>query len=151
MRDLKAIATGVLLAVSSALAGCAGGGGNGGGITTPPAPRTETFTGTVAATGPGSCGGDNHQFSAADGTISVVLTRTSTGENMSVELCPQGALNKAAECTLSRRPIAIGETLSAPRKGIDTQILSFLPPTCGGIGPFSPTPINYTATVTFLR
>jgi hypothetical protein len=141
----------VLAAMVCALPACGGGGTGGGGVTTPPSARTETFTGTVTASAPGACGGDNHQFAAADGTISVLLTRTSTGENLSVELCPQNAVNKAADCTLSRRPIAIGETLAAPRKGIETQILSFLPPTCGGVGGFSPTPITYTATVTYFR
>ncbi len=137
---LRAMALAVLAA-----SGCGGGGTSG-----PTGVATQTFTGSTSAQAAGSCTGDTHRFNAGDGAISVTLARTSTGEALTAEICP-GASNTSSDCTLSRRRIDIGQTLSGARRGGVSQVLSLLPLTCGAGGPPPAGPIAYTASVTYPR
>jgi hypothetical protein len=125
-------------------AGCGGGGTSG-----PDGVETQTFTGSTSAQAAGSCTGDTHRFNAGDGTVSVTLAGTSTGDALTAEICPGASTSN--DCTLSRRRIDIGQTLSATRRGGVSQVLSLLPLTCGAGGPPPAGPIDYTATVTYPR
>ena len=134
------------LALAAALFAACGGGG------TPPPTRptiaeTQTFTGTTRPTGPGSCGGDSHDFDAAEGTIAVMLVQSTGG--VVVQVCAGGIDNN--DCTIKLGPIAVGQTLSGTRKGIARQNLKLLPLDCVRPGPVPPGPVDYRATVTFQR
>lgn len=116
-----------------------------------PMPQTLTFTGSARALGPGSCTGDGHAFDAPDGQIAITLVQTTPAEAMTVQICPAGNSFAQSDCTLTRRQINIGETLTAPRRGVqprpEQQTISMLPLTCGTNAPPSPSPIAYTVTV----
>lgn len=112
--------------------------------------ETLTLTGTTRAFAAGACQGDNHSFTAAEGAISVTLTRTTPAESLTVQICPLMAAGSDA-CTFSRQRIDVGQTLRAARRGGAEQSLSLLPLTCGTNAPPSPEPISYTAMLTFQR
>lgn len=115
------------------------------------APQTFTFTGSARALAAGSCTGDGHDFDAPEGQISITLAQTTPAEAMTVQICPSGNTYSQDECTLTRRRIDIGQTLTAARRGQasrpQAQNLSMLPLTCGTNAPPSPAPIAYTVTV----
>lgn len=128
-------------------------GGSGGSTpTSPPAPPTPTtaeFMGRTTASGASSCGGDLHVFDAQAGTIGVQLLSTTGSVGLSVQLCAGNAAGP--DCTISRRPIGLGETVTAERRGASSQTLSMLTANCGGNGPAPTGPVDYTVRVTYLR
>jgi hypothetical protein len=97
------------------------------------------------------CGTDIHNFSAADGAISVTLVQTTPASSLLVEVCPPSAGNipPAADCTIPRRQINVGQTLDARRKGGAQQAVYFWPLTCG-TGPPSLSSFGFRATVAYL-
>ena len=115
------------------------------------ATETQVFTGTTRAVGPGTCSGDTHTFTAAEGDISVRLVSTTPAESLTVEICEPSVVDKPAGCTLGRTRIDVGQTLVRVRRGGPQQVLSLLPLTCGTDAPPSAEVISYTAAVTFRR
>jgi hypothetical protein len=142
MNRFVATATAVLLA------SCGGGPSS-----PPPAGPTvsesRTFNGTTRANSPTSCGGDSHDFTAADGAVSVTLVQSTGGVSMAVQVCAGGVDNNA--CTINLGPIAVGQTKTGTRQGVAQQNLKLMPANCGGNGPVPAAAVDYTATVTFQR
>jgi hypothetical protein len=136
-----------LLLAAALLSATCGGGYGGSPTPTPTGTETANYTGTTRSTSATSCTGDSHAFTAADGAISVTLVSTSTNENLTAQICPPNSLT----CTLTRRPINIGQTIDAARQGGASQVLSLLPLNCGTSAPPSTDPITYTARVTYQR
>jgi hypothetical protein len=129
-----------------------------GGSGTPPTPSSQAprpitvlFIGTTRQSAQTSCGGDSHDFTAAEGTISVQLVETSDPAGaLSVQVCAGGVDNR--DCTINQQKIAVGQTLRGTRKGIATQNLKLLPHSCVFGGPFDPAAgITYRVFVDFLR
>ena len=144
-RDLSAV-----LALSGlALAfGCGGEGGTR--PTAPPVQVTESYSGTTTQSGPGSCGGDSHNVAAAAGEVAVRLVATSDPAGaLSVQVCAGGIDNR--DCTINQQKIAVGQTLSGPRKGDASQNLKLLPHNCVFGGPVTATPVTYTVALTYLK
>lgn len=137
------------LATAVLLLGACGGGGDS--PTTPAPPQTEvrTVSGTARASGANSCSGDSHDFQAAEGAISITLLQTTGGVGMGVQVCAGGIDNN--NCSINLRPIVIGQTVGGARVGAASQNLKFNTANCGGGGPAPAMPIEYTATLTFLR
>ena len=75
--------------------------------TATPAGGTATvdFTGTTRALGPTSCGGDSHQFVAAEGTITVLLVRTTGNASLVAQVCAGGIDDN--DCSLKQTVIAV--------------------------------------------
>lgn len=119
--------------------------------TAPAPPQTEarTVSGTARASGANSCSGDSHDFLAAEGAISITLLQTTGGVGMGVQVCAGGVDNN--NCTINLRPIVVGQMVSGARIGAASQNLKFNTANCGGGGPAPAMPIEYTATLTFLR
>jgi hypothetical protein len=140
-----------LLVPILAVAQCGGSGTTPSPANQPPAPATVSFTGTTRQTAQGSCGGDSHDFTAADGNVSVQLVETSDPAGaLSVQVCAGGIDNR--DCTINQQKITVGQTLSGARKGVATQNLKLLPHSCVFGGPFDPAVgITYRASVTHLR
>jgi hypothetical protein len=117
----------------------------------PPTPVTVSFTGTTRQSAQSSCGGDSHDFTAAEGTISVQLVETSDPAGaLSIQVCAGGLDTR--DCTINQQRIAMGQTLSGSRKGIATQNLKLLPHSCVFGGPFDPAAgITYRVSVNHLR
>lgn len=105
--------------------------------------------GTTRATGPSSCSSDSHDFQASDGLVTVNLVQTTGGTALVVQVCAGGIDDN--NCTINQTPIAVGQTLSATRKGGASQNLKLLPLNCGGGGPPPATAIDYTVTVSYQR
>ena len=136
-----------------ALAGC----GSSGGAATPTTPTTPAVTSPVTITTTGStrqsginqCSGDAHTFSAAEGAISVTLTATSDSNSaLSVQVC-SGSSDTSANCAIKQQKIAVGQTLTGDRVGTAAQTLKFLPYACVFGSTYDPTPITYSASVTY--
>ena len=120
--------------------------------TATPAGGTATvdFTGTTRALGPTSCGGDSHQFVAAEGTITVLLVRTTGNASLVAQVCAGGIDDN--DCSLKQTVIAVGQTLTAVRKGASGQTLKLLPRNCGPQPQPPPAAsIDYAVTVTYQR
>jgi hypothetical protein len=135
-----------------AITSCGGGSGTGPSPTPQaPVPVTVSFTGTTRQTAQGACGGDSHDFTAAEGNVSVQLVETSDPAGaLSVQVCAGGIDNR--DCTINQQKVAVGQTLSGTRKGIATQNLKLLPHSCVFGGPFDPAAgITYRVSVTHLR
>lgn len=140
----------LLAALTLALTACGGGGG--GSPTAPPAPPTTVtvdFTGNTRASSPTSCGGDRHSFDAAQGPISVTLMSTTGNVGLSAQLCAGDVAGP--DCTIPRRPIALGQMLTAERRGVSSQTLSLLTANCGGGGPAPVGEVTYAVRVSYLR
>lgn len=138
----------VLLAV---LTSACGGGTTPTPTPQPPAPVTVTFAGTTRQTAAGSCGGDAHDFSAADGDVTVRLVETSDPAGaLSIQVCAGGIDNR--DCTINQQKISVGQSVTGARKGIATQNLKLLPHNCVFGGPFDPAAgITYRVSVTHMR
>jgi hypothetical protein len=110
-----------------------------------------TLSGTTRQTAQGSCSGDSHDFSAADGTVSVQLLETTDPSGaLSVQVCAGGIDNR--DCTINQQKITVGQTLSGPRKGVASQNLKFLPHNCVFGGAFDPAVgITYRVSLTHMR
>lgn len=128
-------------------------GGSGGSTPTapqaPPTPTTAEFMGRTTASSATSCGGDRHAFDAQAGPIGVQLLSTTGSVGLSVQLCAGDIAGP--DCTIPRRPIGLGETVTAERRGTSSQTLSLLTANCGGNGPAPTGPVDYTVRVTYLR
>lgn len=129
-------------------------GGSGTSPTPPPqasGPVTVAFSGTTRQTGAGSCGGDSHDFTSADGSVTVRLEETSDPAGaLSVQVCAGGIDNR--DCTINQQRIAVGQSLTGARKGIATQNLKLLPHNCVFGGPFDPAAgVTYRVSVTHMR
>jgi hypothetical protein len=135
------------LVLAAALLSASCGGGTASPSPTPAVTETANYTGTTRSTGPTTCTGDSHSFTAVEGSISITLVSTSTNENLTAQICPPASQT----CTLTRRQISIGQTIEAPRQGGASQVLSLLPLNCGTGAPPSPEPITYNARVTYQR
>ena len=105
--------------------------------------------GTTTSSGSGSCSGENHSFLAGQGTVTVTLLQTSTNVALTAQLCADGVAD--ASCTIVRRKIDVGQTLTAERKGTANQVLSLLQLTCGAGGPPEPGPVSYSVRVVYPR
>lgn len=114
-------------------------------------PVTVPFSGTTRQTAAGSCGGDAHDFAAADGDVTVRLEETSDpARALSVQVCAGGIDNR--DCTINQQKIAVGQSLTGARKGIATQNLKLLPHNCVFGGQFDPgAGITYRVSVTHMR
>ena len=132
-----------------AFAGCGGSPAAPGGAGPPGGRETATFMGTTTSQGPGSCSGENHSFTAAEGTIEVTLLQTSTNVALTAQLCADGIAGPS--CTIVRRRIDVGMTLSAARAGGANQVLSLLQLTCGTQAPPEPGPVSYSVRVVYPR
>jgi hypothetical protein len=135
----------IVLAIGM-IASCGGGGPAG---PVPPVTEVRTFTGTTRATGASSCTGDHHDFQAREGPITVTSVESSGGASLVAQVCAGGIDDN--NCTINQTPIAVGQTLSGTRRGGASQGLVLQPLNCGGGGPPPATPIDYTATVSYLR
>ena len=131
------------------LIACGSGGSSGPPPAGPTVTESRTFSGTTRANTPTSCGGDSHDFVAAEGAVAVTLVQSTGGVSMSVQICAGGIDNNA--CTINQGPIAVGQTRTGTRQGMAQQNLKLLPANCGGNGPVPAGPVDYTATVTFQR
>ena len=89
---------------------------------------TESYSGRTVGTASGSCGGDSHHLSIADGTVSVTLVQSTGGTAMTVQVCANGIDNN--NCTINQTRITVGQTLSGARKGGTTQNLKLLSSAC---------------------
>jgi hypothetical protein len=137
-----------LVSLSSSLLACGGGGSPT--RTNPPVPVTETFSGTTTQSGPGSCGGDSHNVTAAEGAISVRLVGTSDAAGaLSVQVCADGIDNR--DCSINQQKIAVGQTLAGARKGGATQNLKLLPHSCVFGGAPAAGPVTYTVSLTYMK
>jgi hypothetical protein len=144
-----------LIATALLAAGCGGSSSAPSAGQPPQQPRpvstTETFSGTTVQSGPGACGGDSHNFTAQDGTITVNLVATSDPANaLSVQVCP-GGIDTGGNCTIAQQRISVGQTLSGVRRGVAQQNLKLLPFGCVFGGTPAGTPVTYTVGVTYLK
>lgn len=116
-----------------------------------PTPTTQTFSGTTVRAANGGCTGDTHEFTAAEGNITVQLVSTSdSNQALSVQICG-GANDSGTNCAVRQQKILVGQTLSGARQGPANQVLKFLGHNCVFGGPAVTDPITYTAVVTYLR
>ena len=139
-----AIIAGVLLVASC-------GGGPSAPAQPQPVQTTETFSGTTVQTGPGSCSGDSHNFTAQDGLISVRLVATTDPASaLSVQVCP-GGIDSGNNCSIGQQRISVGQTLSGARRGVAQQNLKLLPHSCVFGGTPAGAPVTYTVTATYLK
>ena len=112
-------------------------------------PVTQTFSGTTRQTQTG-CTGDSHDFTAADGAISVQLLETSDAAGaLSVQICAGGIDN--GNCSIRQQKINVGQTISGSRIGVAAQNLKLLGHNCVFGGPAVADPISYRVTVTYLQ
>jgi hypothetical protein len=129
------------------------GGSSGPGTPSSPVPSsppgtlgiTETVTFTGAANP--SCQGGGHTFVAAEGTVTLTLVETTDQVGLFGQVCG-GNDNNA--CTVNQTRMAVGETLSGPRRGIASQTVKMLTLNCG-TGPVPPAPVQYTIRLTYQR
>jgi hypothetical protein len=136
------------------VAATACGGGSTVDPTPPPTPApsptplgiTETTTFTGAANP--SCQGGGHTFEAAEGLVTLTLVETTGGVGLFGQVCAGGNDNNA--CTVNQTRMAVGETLSGPRRGIASQLVKMLTLNCG-TGPVPPAPVQYTIRLTYQR
>ena len=134
------------------LAASACGGSN----KTPAAPSagvltTESYSGTTVQSGVNTCGGDSHNITALEGDISVRLVSTSDpNAALSIQVCPNG-LDSGNNCTIAQQRINVGQTLTGARKGVSLQNIKPLPFACVFTSTFSPTPMTYTLSVTYMK
>ena len=135
---------------AAALAACGNDGRDGFGPSPGLVTRTEVFEGTTRALADGTCAGDTHTFEAGAGAVSVTLFQTTPSVPLLVEICSPGT-QTLPRCTLTRRQITVGQTLTATRNPDVQQVLTFAPLTCGGGGVFTPTTVEYTSTVIHQR
>jgi hypothetical protein len=140
MMHMTRLLTGLLIAVSAA---CGGGGG---GATAPtPTPFTQTFTGSTT----NRCTGDVHEFTAAEGAISVRLVETNDPNGaLSVQVC---AGNDTGNCSINQQKIALGQTINGTRTGLARQTLKLLAHSCTFGGQALDGPVTYRADVTYLK
>jgi hypothetical protein len=111
---------------------------------------TETFSGTTRQSGPGSCGGDSHDVTAADGEMSVrLLSTTDPAAALSVQVCAGGIDNR--DCSINQQKIAVGQSLAGPRKGGPSQNLKLLPHNCVFGGPVTAAPVAYSVSLTNMK
>jgi hypothetical protein len=116
-----------------------------------PVETTETFSGTTVQTGPGSCSGDSHNFTAQDGLISVrLMATTDPASALSVQVCP-GGIDSGTNCSIAQQRISVGQTLSGARRGVAQQNLKLLPHSCVFGGTPAGAPVTYTVTATYLK
>jgi len=144
MRSLRRSLTPSLLALA-----CACGGSSNPAVTTPPVTTTESFSGTTTQSGPGSCGGDSHNFTAREGAISTRLVQTTDpAQALSIQVCANGIDNR--NCSINQQKIEVGQTLNGSRIGDQTQNLKLLPNSCVSGGQITPS-VTYTVTVTYQK
>jgi hypothetical protein len=110
----------------------------------PSGPQTLTFTGVANP----SCQLGGHNFEAGEGAIAVTLVQTTGGVGLYGQVCAGGIDNN--NCTINQTPMAVGQTLTGPRKGASSQNVKMLTLNCG-TGPTPPAPVDYTITVTHQR
>jgi len=126
-----------------------GCGSSDGPATTPPVTTTESFSGTTTQSGPGSCGGDSHNFTAREGAISARLVQTTDpAQALSIQICANGIDNR--NCSINQQKIEVGQTLNGSRIGDQTQNLKMLPNSCVSGGQITPS-VTYTVTVTYQK
>jgi hypothetical protein len=144
MRALRLVAVSCVFAA----AGC----GKSSPPTTPtPTPVTITVSGSTSQTGVNSCSGDTHTFNAAEGEITVRLTATSDPNlALSVQVCG-GSSDVLTNCAIRQQRINVSQSLAGARLGGTAQTLKFLPFACVFSNTFDPTPVTYTAAVTYLQ
>ena len=147
MGRFKTLGAAALLALASAC-----GGGNSDPQTPPTAPPvtvTENFSGTTTQSAPGSCGGDSHNITAREGSISARLVQTSDpAQALSLQICANGIDNR--NCSINQQRISVGETLNGSRIGDATQNIKLLPNSCVSGGPITPS-VTYTVAVTYQK
>jgi hypothetical protein len=139
-------------AVTLAAVGCGVAcGGSAGGPSPSPATAlvTESYSGRTQGTASGSCGGDSHNLSMAEGAVSVTLVQTTGGTPMTVQVCANGLDNN--NCTINQTRITVGQTLTGSRKGASTQNLKLLSSACVSGGPDATVPVDYTVSITYSR
>jgi hypothetical protein len=137
-----------LLLVAATASGC-GGGSTSPSPTASPTPLgiTETVTFTGAANP--SCQGGGHTFQTADGVVTLTLVETTEGVGLYGQVCAAETGDNNA-CTVNQTRMAVGETLSGPRRGSATQVVKMLTLNCGP-GPTPPAPVQYTIRLTYQR
>jgi hypothetical protein len=129
------------------IAGC--GGGSAPPATAPPTTVTDTFSGTALQSGPGSCGGDSHNFIAREGAMSARLVQTSDpAQALSIQICANGIDN--GNCSINQQKIGVGQTLTGSRIGDGAQNLKMLPHSCVFGGAITPS-ATYTVAVTYQK
>ena len=112
---------------------------------------TESYSGTTVQTAVNSCGGDTHNITAFEGDIAVRLVATSDpNAALSIQVCPSGVDN-GSNCTIAQQRINVGQTLTGARKGTSLQNIKPLPFACVFTSTFSPTPVTYTLSVTYMK
>lgn len=136
-----------LFVVAVALSGC--GGGSSSSPTPSPSPaatgtETVTFTGIANP----SCQGEGHIFEAADGALTLTLVATTDNVGLYGQVCAGGIDNNA--CTINQTRMAVGDTLSGPRRGGSSQSVKMLTLNCGP-GPAPAGPVSYTIRLTYPR
>ena len=147
VRDSRSAAAALALLV--ALSACGSGSTSPTPIPTPTptVAVTRTFTGSTTHTSASGCGGDSHNFTAADGALIVTLVATSDpAAALSVQVCANGIDNR--NCSVNQQRIVVGEILNGARIGDALQNLKALPNNCVFGGPVDATPRTYTFTVT---
>ena len=147
MDPLKRLA----LAATLVIAGACGGGysNNNQTPTTPPAPVTESFSGTTTQSGQGACGGDSHNVTTREGAISARLVQTSDpAQALSIQICANGIDNR--NCSINQQKIDVGQTLNGTRIGDAVQNVKLLPHSCVFGGDIVPS-VTYTVAITYQR
>jgi hypothetical protein len=144
---MRAIAT----VLGSLLVAAACGGFTATAPQSPPVTTTETFSGTTRQSSATACGGDSHNFTAQEGGVTVTLLETSDPAGaLPVQVCGGGIDNH--DCTINQQRVAVGQSVSGPKKGPATQNLKLLPYSCVYGGAFDPSAsITYKAQVTYQR
>ena len=128
---------------------CGGGSSSPQTPTIPPITVTENFSGVTTQSAPGSCGGDSHNITARDGTVSARLVQTSDpAQALSLQICANGIDNR--NCSINQQRISVGETLTGSRIGDATQNVKLLPNSCLSGGPITPS-VTYTVAVTYQK
>ena len=120
------------------------GGGSSTSPTAAPATETTTFTGVANP----SCQGGGHTFATVDGPVSLTLVETTDNVGLYGQVCADGIDNNA--CTVNQTRMAVGDTLTGPRRGGSSQSVKMLTLNCGP-GPAPAGPVTYTIRLTYQR
>ena len=141
------------MALALGVAACGGSGSPSGPGQSQPQPvlTTEAYSGSTVQSGPGSCSGDSHNFTAQDGEISVRLVATSDPANaLSVQVCP-GGIDLGNNCSIAQQKINVGQTLTGARRGVAQQNLKLLPHNCVFGGAPLGAAVTYSVSLTYLK
>jgi hypothetical protein len=151
VRNLRTFdGVGRVVALAALWTGVGCGGSSGGPAPTPAsAVVTESYSGRTQGTANGSCGGDSHNLSMADGAVSVTLVQTTGGTPMTVQVCSGGIDDN--NCTINQTRITVGQTLTGARKGATSQNLKLLSSACVSGSPEATVPVDYTVSITYTR